>query len=301
MHGVYCFTDIHGMYELYKKIMDYCKGEDPEATIIFLGDAADRGPEGYRIMKELLENPHVVYLKGNHEDMFVKSARAIIGRYAANDDLYEYVHSLNKEQAQVLVKHMQDFDVRMHLENGGMQTLVDWLADGANEEFVDTIEHLPLTYKFENMDFCHAGGHPYTFEKVYNAEHDGKTNTLLPYDIYQTMWDRSALDLGWTAGRTCVFGHTPVVLMPAVVLMKVMGSRRGPIDDSTTLTSLPISEAPFTQAALPYSSAEQSCAKSPSLVLPPAERAVRDAVRNCPGFQLTCEAVKRMRRSLGSI
>lgn len=214
MHGVYCFTDIHGMYELYKKIMDYCKGEDPEATIIFLGDAADRGPEGYRIMKELLENPHVVYLKGNHEDMFVKSARAIIGRYAANDDLYEYVHSLNKEQAQVLVKHMQDFDVCIHLENGGMQTLVDWLADGANEEFVDAIENLPLTYKFENMDFCHAGGHPDIFETVYNAEHDGKTNTLLPYYIYQTIWDRSALDLGWTEGRTCVFGHTPVVLMP---------------------------------------------------------------------------------------
>jgi hypothetical protein len=35
-------------------------------------------------------------------------------------------------------------------------------------------------------------------------------------------------------------------MMPAVVEMKVIGSRRGPIDDSTTLTSLPMSEAPLT-------------------------------------------------------
>ena len=90
-------------------------------------------------------------------------------------------------------------------------------------------------------------------------------------------------------------------MMPAVVEMKVIGSRRGPIDDSTTLTSLPMSEAPLMYCALPYSSAEQSWAKSPSFVLPPAERAVSDAVRNCPGFQFTCEAVKRMRRSFGSI
>ena len=93
----------------------------------------------------------------------------------------------------------------------------------------------------------------------------------------------------------------PVVLMPAVVEMNVIGSLRGPIDDSTTDTSLPMSLAPLMYVALPYSSAEQSCAKRPSFVLPPAESAVSDAVRNCPGFQFTCEAVKRMRRSRGSI
>ena len=77
MHDIFFFTDIHGMYDLYRAIMDFCNEQDSEATIIFGGDACDRGRDGYKIMKELLANPRVVYLKGNHEDLFVKAAYEI--------------------------------------------------------------------------------------------------------------------------------------------------------------------------------------------------------------------------------
>ena len=54
MHDIFCFTDIHGVRPLYDAIMNYCNEQDPEATIIFCGDAMDRGYDGYAIMKELL-------------------------------------------------------------------------------------------------------------------------------------------------------------------------------------------------------------------------------------------------------
>lgn len=217
MKNVYCFTDIHGMYELYKKIMNYCKSEDPTSTIIYLGDACDRGPDGYKIMKELLDDPYVIYLKGNHEAIFVDAARAIINKYNKNEELYEYLHSLTRERAEFLVKNFLNTEVMLHCSNGGLPTLIDWLVDGASEEFVNKIDELPLTFKYENLDFCHAGGHPYTFEQVYAAEYEGKRNTLPPYAVQHVLWDREGLTIGWTEGRTCVFGHTPVVMLPAVI------------------------------------------------------------------------------------
>ena len=50
MHDIFFFTDIHGMYDLYRAIMDFCNEQDPEAMIIFGGDACDRGKDGYKIM-----------------------------------------------------------------------------------------------------------------------------------------------------------------------------------------------------------------------------------------------------------
>jgi serine/threonine protein phosphatase 1 len=68
----YVMSDIHGMGSLFDEVMSFLNEQD-EYQLIFLGDACDRGTDGYRIMKSLLENPNVIYLKGNHEDLFVKA------------------------------------------------------------------------------------------------------------------------------------------------------------------------------------------------------------------------------------
>lgn len=67
MNKTYAFSDIHGMYDLWSQIRDYCDDTD---IIYFLGDAADRGDNGVKILDELLSDPRVIFLKGNHEDMF---------------------------------------------------------------------------------------------------------------------------------------------------------------------------------------------------------------------------------------
>lgn len=71
MNKTYACSDLHGMYNLWAQIRDYCDETD---KIIFLGDAADRGADGLKIIKELLTDKRVKYLKGNHEDMFVTCA-----------------------------------------------------------------------------------------------------------------------------------------------------------------------------------------------------------------------------------
>ena len=49
----YAFTDIHGNYNLWLAIKNYCKEDD---EIFFLGDAIDRGPDGIKIMQELFKD-----------------------------------------------------------------------------------------------------------------------------------------------------------------------------------------------------------------------------------------------------
>ncbi|MBE6156102.1 MAG: hypothetical protein E7164_05080, partial [Firmicutes bacterium] len=77
--AIYVFSDLHGRKDLWLKANKEVFG--PKDTIYFLGDAADRGPDGWEMIKTLLDDERIFYLMGNHEDMLI---RAIEGNY---DDL----------------------------------------------------------------------------------------------------------------------------------------------------------------------------------------------------------------------
>lgn len=66
----YVFSDIHGNGILWDKIKDFLK---PEDEVYFLGDAIDRGPDGWHILKEMLADNRFHMLLGNHEDMMYHS------------------------------------------------------------------------------------------------------------------------------------------------------------------------------------------------------------------------------------
>lgn len=209
MHDVFYFTDIHGCYDLYRAAMDYCHEQDPEAMIIFGGDAIDRGSDGYKIMKELLDNPYVGYLKGNHEDMFIHAAIAI---------KKDYKGQLDKEHIESYIKYQcyRDYglmELQLCISNGGFDTIRDWMLDGMPEDIIERLAHLPVTFSYNNIDFCHAGGRYKEFKKVtedeYNEDWPDKD------DENFLLWDRVYLGHGWETGRTCIFGHTPTPYLPA--------------------------------------------------------------------------------------
>lgn len=210
MHDIFYFTDVHGMYDLYKAAMDYCINEDPECAIIYGGDACDRGNSGYKIMNELLNNPRVCYLKGNHEDMFVHAAIAIKQLYKSpleEDYIFDFLY--NQE-----INEDGDKAIHLHLYNGGYYTLYNWMMDGMPEEFIDKINKLPLTFSYENLDFCHAGGTYEAFENASRAEYFG--DWVDKEDAMMLLWDRMHLSTGWAPERTCIFGHTPTVHLPSI-------------------------------------------------------------------------------------
>lgn len=216
MHDVFYFTDIHGQMPLFNEIMRWIDEQDNESMIIFGGDACDRGEDGYAIMKALLDNPRVVYLKGNHEDMFVNAAFEILDMI--NDLKPE---KITRSWALDLLEHayFQDGSIALAIHNGANPTLMTWMLDGAPVSFVERINKLPLTFSYENYDFCHAGGSYSAFKAVNNAEYEGTTPN--ERDVTTVIWDRNCLGLGWEKDRICVHGHTPTVMLSA----KFYGSR----------------------------------------------------------------------------
>ena len=119
--AVYCATDLHGDYRLWKEIQNYLKEED---TLIYLGDAIDRGGRGFEIYLEMLNDSRVTYLLGNHETLMYC---ALLAKYPnASKDWYK---------------------------NGGEATVLNLreVKEKNNWDLFDDI--LPLVKKIAKMDF----------------------------------------------------------------------------------------------------------------------------------------------------
>lgn len=70
--AVFAFSDIHGQRHLFDALMAKI---GPNDKAFFLGDAIDRGPDGWAIFKELIDDPRITFICGNHEDMMINALR----------------------------------------------------------------------------------------------------------------------------------------------------------------------------------------------------------------------------------
>jgi serine/threonine protein phosphatase 1 len=79
--------DIHGCVDEIDRLLDALAPTTAD-TVVFLGDYIDRGPSAKGVIDRLLrlrrEGPHCVFLKGNHEDMFL----AFLGERGAFGDAF---------------------------------------------------------------------------------------------------------------------------------------------------------------------------------------------------------------------
>lgn len=177
--SVYAIADLHGRYDLFEKVKNYLK---PEDIVYVLGDCADRGEDGWKIITEVYENPQFIYLKGNHEDMLVKAM-------------------INADKVTV-DERKSGFDEFYNLLcwNGGKKTYFDWIQSNKRHKWIDRLAGLPehLTYinkKGQRVELTHAG---------YTPDVD---------DGRDLLWNRYHPCDEWPEGyedTIIVHGHTPV-------------------------------------------------------------------------------------------
>lgn len=174
MNKVYAFSDLHGQYNLWKQISDYCDETD---KIYFLGDAIDRGSDNVKIMQELLSDPRVIYLKGNHEQLLINAANYILG------------------------EDLDDYDFNLWISNGGIKTYEELFLDKPIEiskGYVHHLKRLPIIKIYINKNnqkiiLTHAGFNPDALVDIlWNRQH-----------LIQTIWHG-------LANEFIVHGHTPV-------------------------------------------------------------------------------------------
>ena len=73
MGNTYAVADLHGNLELWAGIRAFL---EPDDKLFILGDIADRGPSGWTMLKQALEDPRVTYIRGNHDQMLLDAWRS---------------------------------------------------------------------------------------------------------------------------------------------------------------------------------------------------------------------------------
>jgi serine/threonine protein phosphatase 1 len=201
--------DIHGCVEELNVLLD---GICPEATdkLIFLGDYIDRGPSPRSVIERLLrlsrEGAQCVFLKGNHEDMFL----SYLGRGGLYGDFF--------------------------LRNGGSVTLASYGLEGIAgpvamsrmpEDHLRFLDSLVLTHEHDGFLCVHAGFDP---DRPWDNQ-----------EAEDLLWIRDK----WLPSHhpypcTVIFGHTPL-RAPLIDLPYKIGLDTGLVY-SNCLTALELAE-----------------------------------------------------------
>ena len=80
--NVYACADLHGRLDLFHQIQSFLNKDD---ILYILGDVIDRGPDGWKLFKEVMKDSRCKLLKGNHEDMCFKAMTDVrYGNYQDN-------------------------------------------------------------------------------------------------------------------------------------------------------------------------------------------------------------------------
>lgn len=170
--GVFAIADLHGNWGIWARVRLSLK---PEDTLYVLGDAIDRGPDGWAIIKEILKTPNVKYLLGNHDVMLLDT----------------------------FVEDFDGFDSRIYWnQNGGFPTYCDIREDENANKYLEKLAGLPYYYRYKN-----------TKGDIIHLTHAGFDPDKEISELNDLVWDRSHLfTKEWHGANNeyCVFGHTPV-------------------------------------------------------------------------------------------
>ena len=141
MGRVFACSDLHGDGILWNTIKEFLQ---PEDKMFFVGDATDRGPDGWQILKEMIADPRITYIAGNHDLM-----------------LADRIARPNSYDA-----------VSLHYSNGGRPTWDVAENDPDAREVMLAIRRMPLWATYTNKDGL-----------IIFMSHSGSTDINDPHDL----------------------------------------------------------------------------------------------------------------------
>lgn len=186
MGRVYSSSDWHGNLTIARRVLEFLR---PDDTLYFLGDCADRGRNGVEIAQMLLNDPRVIFIRGNHEIFMEEGLNDLIYMgYPRNSTLWR--------------------------QNGGGPTIEELSAMTDNELRVlrAQLRHLPQTMIYHNVNgqdiiLDHCG---------YTPSFADNNNFFYPA-CHEPYWDRSHFFEYWDddhfSNTYIVHGHTPTIFI----------------------------------------------------------------------------------------
>jgi len=123
----YVMSDIHGEADRFHAMLDKIQFS-PDDTLYILGDVIDRGPDGIRMLQEIMEMPNAVMILGNHEHMMMQymdpdADDVVIRRWNRNGNgptKAAYLRLKAKEQQKIL-KFLSNLPTHLKVEVNGQK------------------------------------------------------------------------------------------------------------------------------------------------------------------------------------
>ena len=189
----YVLADLHGYYDKYSEMLEKIQFSSAD-TLYILGDIIDRGPDGIRILRDMMLRSNVIPLLGNHEF----TAAACLS-WMLNDITEESLASLGPAQMGALQGWMN---------NGGESTFlaVCGLSREEREEILEYIMDMEIYAQAE------AGSRAFLLVHA-GLGHFVSGKDLSDYDLEDFLFSRPELDRQDNSGQYLVYGHTPTRLL----------------------------------------------------------------------------------------
>lgn len=144
----YVMSDVHGQYKTYMKMLKKIdlKAED---TLYVLGDVVDRGPEGVKILSDIMKRPNVVMILGNHEMLMLDALKN-----------FEEISSKDRHDT-------DDIDLWLDPCNGGETTYEEFqkLTPAKRKAIIEFLENSWIIKKIKVNNKTYHLSHAYTCNK----------------------------------------------------------------------------------------------------------------------------------------
>ncbi|MBE7044624.1 MAG: fructose-bisphosphatase class III [Ruminococcaceae bacterium] len=191
---IYVMSDLHGYYEPYIAMLEKIQLQK-EDTLYILGDVIDRGPDGIRILQDMMKRRNVVGMMGNHELM----AYRVLSRLCVE---------VTEENAETQLDYQTMCQWQNWMENGGRPTqdAFSALHHAQQMRILEYIEEFSVyeTITVDGREFVlvHGGLHDFSLEKE-----------LWEYELYDMVWTRGDYEKVYYPDKYLVTGHTPTCLI----------------------------------------------------------------------------------------
>lgn len=179
----YAMSDFHGHFKLYEKVKKKLRADD---LLYVLGDCADRGPEGWKTLSAVIEDPQCILILGNHEAM-LRDTMAMWYKIQESEDIY----------------WTQEY--KLLSMNGGSDTFWNWEQTGDDMlMWYQRLQMVPLEYQI----FDSRCGRPIILS------HAGYTVGKKPIGEEDITWNRNHFFDKWDekepmGDAIIIHGHTP--------------------------------------------------------------------------------------------
>lgn len=181
-------SDIHGDLVKFHRMLDIIQFSDDD-TLYILGDVIDRGRFSFELLAEIMQDDHMIFIKGNHEKMFMDYFDVCIDQMK---------NGFVDKDLPILwqMSYSKEFVCELWMANGGRAAVQD------SRKF--TFKQLQSFYDFLQKAILHK--EIVVNDKTYYLVHGRPSPEEIEDEL---LWGQIEPEDTFFDDKIVVFGHTP--------------------------------------------------------------------------------------------